>query len=391
MAIDDAVAAAPGRAAYKTSVYGLAVAAVGAGLGLAVKDQPDTWMANAAAITGVVGMLIAGYAISHRPSDSVTLGLAAITAFFAGFLATNPAWDSIRLMQLVMAGVAVACALILQLGPTGRRVAFTVLVLLHFTGIMTAVTSPAPQPFLTGWLWTHFFRWHLEFSYVNNAYQFYSPQPGPAQILWFCITGEDNVPRWYKTPQKGEMLDPLGIEYYRRLSLTERGHQILPALPNEEIKLRRRQADAIPFHPLSVPEAQYHPLTEHGKHIIQGYARHVGKVLGTGRYYPDGRPVPVKSVMVYLTQHNMLTQLDYQNKRDPYGPDTYLPFFVGRFDGEGRSALTPLDRGLLYWLEPILKVPDGDVKDYVIVHAESDPFDVNLEWRQEPKPAEGGR
>ena len=79
----------------------------------------------------------------------------------------------------------------MQLSPTGQRIAFSLLVLYHFAGIFSAITSPPPTPWLTGQFWARVFRPHLEFSYVNNAYQFYSPQPGPAQVLWFCITGTD--------------------------------------------------------------------------------------------------------------------------------------------------------------------------------------------------------
>ena len=101
--------------------------------------------------------------------------------------------------------------------------------------------------------------------------------------------------------------------------------------------------------------------------------------------------VPVRSVMVYLTQHNMLTQYQYQQNEDPYAPETYLPFFVGRFDAEGRPKLSPFDRTLLYWLEPIYKASTGELKNFVILHAESDPFNSALEWRVEPPPAEGSR
>ena len=80
----------------------------------------------------------------------------------------------------------------------------------HFAGIISAITSPQPTPWLTGQLWARVFRPHLEFSYVNNAYQFYSPQPGPAEILWFCITGTDGESRWYQDADEGRDARPAG-------------------------------------------------------------------------------------------------------------------------------------------------------------------------------------
>ena len=47
-------------------------------------------------------------------------------------------------------------------------------------GLANAITSPPATPWLTTQTWVRLFRPHLEFCYVNNAYQFYSPQPGPA-------------------------------------------------------------------------------------------------------------------------------------------------------------------------------------------------------------------
>ena len=69
---------------------------------------------------------------------------------------------------------------------------------------------------------------------MNNAYQFYSPDPGPASEVWACIEfgppgeakeGERKVQpvhRWMKVPKRPQhWRDPLGQTYYRRLALTE--------------------------------------------------------------------------------------------------------------------------------------------------------------------------
>ena len=163
-------------------LIGLAIGVLALGLGLSSWSNPESPSAVAAAILGVVGMLIGGYGVSRRPKDSITLLLAAATAVLGGF-ATNPAWDAIRLMQWVMAGTAAVCAVIILLPQTGQRVAFSLLVFYHFAGVLSAVTSPRPTPWMTSQLWSRVFRPHLEFSYMNNAYQFYSPQPGPAPDL----------------------------------------------------------------------------------------------------------------------------------------------------------------------------------------------------------------
>ncbi len=392
MAIDFGANQTPATAwtQYRIAAIGAGLAAVAAGVGVTVENAPDRWPAAAAGILGIAGMLVAGFAVTCRPKDSITLGLAALTAFLAA-IATNPTWDSIRLMQWVMAATAAICAGIVQLSSTGQRVAFSLLILYHFAGIFAAITSPTWTPWLTSQLWARVFRPHLEFSYVNNAYHFYSPQPGPAQVLWFCIMGTDGQARWYKTPIKGEMLDPLGVEYFRRLSLTERANQLSGAGPSAEaMNARTLLSQDYKFHPEMPAVQQYRPLGERGRQFMQGYAAHVAHVLGTGRKAADGSPMPVQDIKVFLTEHEMLGQFQFQQDKDPYAPETYRPIFEGRFDGDGRPLMDPAYRSLQYWLIPIYRTPTGELKNYVAVLAQSDPFDPRLEWRVESAPAAEG-
>jgi hypothetical protein len=368
---------------YRLAGVGAGTAAVAAALGFA--SRYTATLSVTAGVLGVLGMIVAGFTVSRRPRDSAVLAAAALTAGLAGF-ATHPDWDSVRLMQWVMAGVAGVAAVVVLLPRTAQRVVVSLLVLFHFAGILSAITSPPPTPWLTAQLWARVFRPHLEFCYVNNAYQFYSPQPGPAQVLWFCITGADDQVRWFKMPRRSEMLDPLAVEYFRRLSLTERANQNVPTPlgpPPEVQQLRLTAVNEIPFQSELMPARQYRPPNEHARQILAGYARHVANVIGSGR--PG---VPVQNVKIYLTQHRMLSQKEFADGKDPYDKDTYWPFFVGEFDPDGR-LLNPYDP-LLYWIVPIVKQPDGSLKNYVAVHAKQrpdspdcDPFDPKLEWRVE--------
>jgi hypothetical protein len=366
-------AAPDARPVQRLSVLGAGLAAGAALLGVAVNGSsalglagppPPSVSAVIAVWVGVLGMVLAGFAIARRPKDSPTLALACATALLAG-VATHPDWDSVRLMQWVMAAVAGAAAVLVLLPRTYQRLAVSLFVLYHFAGILSAITSPPPTPWLTAQLWSRVFRPHLEFCYVNNAYQFYSPQPGPANILWFCITGADGTSRWLKIPRRNEMLDPLAVEYYRRLSLTERPNQNVPTPlgpPAETMQLRATVAREFPPLPDLLLTMQFRAPNEHARQLLAGYARHLGRTYS-----------PMRSVKIYLTQHRMLNQKEFADGKDPYDKDTYLPFFVGEFDGEGR-LLNPYDP-LLYWIVPIVKQPGGGVKNYVIDHAGSDPFE----------------
>src|SRR5262245_60859393 len=120
------------RADYKLAGAGAALAAVAVPVGVTAGAGP---VGAAAAVVGVVGMLVAGFAVARRPRDSGVLGLAATTALFAYF-ATSPAWDAIRIMMGVMAAVAAVAAVLLLLPRTVQRVAVSLFVLYHFCGIL---------------------------------------------------------------------------------------------------------------------------------------------------------------------------------------------------------------------------------------------------------------
>ena len=373
------VAPPEAKSAYYHAAVGAAIAGAAVVLRAVTSSTP---LHVVAAVLGILGMIIAGSSIIRRPKDSVVLGIAAGACLLAA-LATRSEWDAIRIMMWVMMGVAGAVAVLLLLPRTVQRALISLFVLYHFCGVLSAITSPHPMPWLTSQLWSRVFRPHLEFCYVNNAYQFYSPQPGPASILWFCITWEDEQSDWEIMPRRNERLDPLGVEYFRRLSLTERANMREPTPfgpPPELFRPRDEYSGVIPWHPIMARQFQFRMLNEHGRQIIASYARHVAK--------HNARPgVAVRSVKVYLTEHRMLNQSEFARGMDPYDPTTYIPYFVGEFtinESDGRAVLANANDAMLYWVVPIIAGPNHksgppgspglDIRNYVTIHAGSDPF-----------------
>lgn len=387
MAGDDRVTASKSRT---FALGGLVLAAVGLGLNYtlaagttvdpAPSDAPLVLPAALVALTlAVVGAIIAGWTVSRNPSDSATLAIAGVTAIVARF-ATHPNWDSIRLLFFVLGAVAFVAAVLMSLPRPARWAAVSVLIVFHYCGILSAITSPPPTPWLTSQLWVRIFRPHLEFCYVNNAYQFYSPEPGPANVMWFAVTGVDGQVRWIKMPEKRAPLDPFQVEYYRRLSLTERvnANENFPNGPPPEVVQRRMSmATVYPLHPEAALTQQYRMPDENSRQFLASYVRHVADTYGTGRIGGDQKPVPVKSIKVYLVQHRMMDQKHYSQNVDPYAKWTYLPFFLGDFAPTGK-LLDPTDP-MLYWIVPIIREqkPGGVVEsnNLVTLHAGSDPFE----------------
>lgn len=339
-----------------------------------------------------VGVLAGGVAVAIRPRSAVVLALAAGIAGLASFPGPTSEWDSARMALRVLAAVAgVAAVLVLLPRPWGR-VACSLVILFHFGGITVAVTSP-DNNWVAQQLWYYVYRPYLQFMYLNNAYHFYAPEPGPTPLLWFCIEYEEDQDgrnlRWVKVPSldadgvarrpDGTRLWP-NLEYTRRLSLAEGAN--LPRNPPNPLLLQflltqRQQAGqrhGIPMRDDIYINDQYREPSDTSKLYIRSYARHVAQ-----RYRHELKPdLKVKSVKVYKVIHQLVNAPLLAQGVEPNEPMLYWPFFMGEFDPDG-NLHSPADAfnfvnpetnreemrdPFLYWLIPIVRTGSiGDVED----------------------------
>lgn len=344
----------------------------------------------------LAGLIAVGGAISLRlqsatwdfPERLRSAGMVALGALASllGCFGMAPEWDSARLALGVLANVALVGAGILLLPQTARRIVVSLLVLFHFGGILMAVTSiPPPNsnaPWLTVQLWTRVYRPYLHFMYLNNAYHFYSPEPGPPILAWFYLTYSDGSSRWVKVPNREDFHTKL--EFQRRLALCESINHQQPGPPVnfDQIWYRRLAGDGmenlrpevrfrpphevsqllatahpdflvIPPYPAHLMPAhlQYRPPTPYSRTMMSTYARHVA------RHYPSASDpaATVTGVKAYRMVQRIIMPGEMVAGLDPYDKTTYLPFFQGEFDADGK-LMDPNDP-LLYWAIPIMQVP----------------------------------
>lgn len=372
----DAVPPFEWAAVRKVGAVGLGLLAGAAGLGLIATAIDVHWAVHTARLFLVLfGTLAVGAAVSMRPDLWQAWALGAIGAAVA-VVGTPGHWDSFRLLFLVLAAVAVARAGLLAAPPRYRLPVISALVLFHFGGIFFATTTPPSTPWVTEQAFVRIYNPYLQFVYLRNAYHFYSPQPGPASLLIFMIktevgadpaTGEKKYEtKWIAMPKRpNDVLDPLGLTYYRRLSITEqlaRGSPGLRAGSFELAEMRpRRVQTPIPLHPGDEFEGQYIlPNPDVVRYVLPSYAQHV--ILEN---MPNNAEVLRKTtVKIYRVQHNTLSVEEYINalKRpgvitNPYHPTTYRPYFLGEFNVRG-DLINPQE-SMLYWLVPILPRPGG--------------------------------
>jgi len=349
--------------------------------------------------------------VTRSEECAALLTLAALAAFAASwalYLGADQAedWDSIRLALAVLALVALVAAPLTAVSRGVRRAVLAVLVVLHFGGIATAVMSAPPTPWLVGQIWVRFYRPYLEFMYLNNAYHFYAPEPGPASYLWFRIESLDVREKihshWIKIPDMddntGKPRYPVALEYQRMLALTENtarnsptpsmvvtgpdGMQHVAAFYDQRVKHSEFAAGGpvmignnrpeppliIPFHPELPPLNQYQAPNLDSKRILESFARFI--MHRAAARDPERVPVRVK---VYRVVHAIPDAETMAAGWDPCFPTLYVPFYMGEFDREGKMTSAGAEDPFLYWLLPILKKdkskPDSEILAYVFRHA----------------------
>lgn len=378
----------------KAGFSGVAMIGVAAALGLVATGMGESASSILSPIRLFLvftGAIVAGAALSMRPDLwwSWGLGFAASVLAVAGLPDT---WDSFQLLFRAIAGVAAAGTLFCLLPSGWRHVGCTVLLLYHFSGIFFATTAPPTSPWLTDQMFRRIYNPYLQFVYLRNAYHFYSPEPGPASVMVFFLKTETGVDpgtetkqyqtQWIPLPTRpANVRDPMGLEYYRMLSLNEQlargSHSLVMGADDfekTEMKMRRTvRSKVIPFHPVEPIVLQYKlPNPEVVRYLLPSYASHI--ILENT---PDKETAAKTTVKVYRLEHRDLLPSQLAKGQNPYHPGTYRPFFLGEFDVYG-NLVNPQEE-LLYWMIPIIpRVPapndpddpyKKDYLDYLSVHA----------------------
>jgi hypothetical protein len=173
---------------------------------------------------------------------------------------------------------------------------------------------------------------------------------------------------WITLPKRpGDMIDPLSLTYYRRLSITATAYAPtqVQTLPDDVYRARilaTQGKNGIPLHPEFMPlTLQYLvPQDQVRYHMLPSFVRHVAKSPEAQHNDPN---VKIKWIKVYMVEHRIITPPALENGIDFYDAPTYKPYFFGEFDAEG-NLRNPNDP-MLYWMVPILFMPKNPpVPDY---------------------------
>ena len=351
-----------------------------------------------------------GAPLSRAQECALILVVGAATALVACAALSSPYegelsdWFTLQRFLFVLGVVALAAAPLTAVDDTVRRVVVSGLIVFHLLGIVTAALGAPPTPWVVTQLWTRIYRPYLEFLYLNNAYHFYSPEPGPPSHLWFRLyfTDENNQAKaeWYKIPalhDDGRQGHQTALIYQRYLSVTENAmpfDSIASDNPEvEKIAERRwawtpqgakkepivgqappRHELVVPTHPEMTKSQQYRPPQGYVKRFLESYTRHVFHKFESE--HPNWK---VERVRVYRIIHRIPPTESYLIGVEATDPEFYLPIYLGEFDRTGK-LLNP-DDPLLYWILPILREPPRNIfstiRDWTRRHA-GDPYWIRV-------------
>ncbi len=337
----------------------------------------------------LVGLITVGAAVSMRfrvagpffDERMETAGMLAVAAFagLLAFIGVDPAWDSMKMVLVVMIAVALLGAVLVLLPATVRAIMVGALILAHFGGMITAATTIEPPgtsaPWVSRQLWSNVYRRYLQFMYLNNAYHFYSPEPGPPALLWFHIQYADGQVRWFKIPHRDE--DPVPIHHTRLLSITESASMALAQPPPDpqrwaDLKYKRERVgelfdiDVAPDYVM--PEyLQYQETQIFSLKMIESYVRHVA-----WEFPSLGDPTnTVKTIKVYRLRHKIITAQEMAEGRSPLEKIMYVGFYQGEYDAQGKllhveygpeGNVTEVNDPFLFWYMPIYYRPKDHSK-----------------------------
>jgi hypothetical protein len=372
--------------------------------------------------------------------DVASLFLLSSTATFASGYALTDA-DGFQTLPVFLSVATAFLATMVSfplLSKFWQRVYVSAAIVLHFSAIGIATLAAPPSSWILGQMWTRFSRPYLEFMYLNNAYHFYSPDPGPATYLWFRVfydtgikdetTGEPKLnAEWVKIPDlddDGSHRYKVALQYQRHLSLTENIIATEPTPPlyfrsadgksmpqpqpffaariynspdaalirNEQVVGREmpKYVMEVPFHQFIPNEQQYAKPNLSSRRMLQSYVRQVAK-----QAEEKTQKGTLHSIKVYKVTHIISPWNVFVNGAiDANDLEYYRPYYLGEYvaqhdkDGKltGQWDLKDPNEPLLYWLLPILRRnatrPESAIESYAHKHARDPNYIYNPSERR---------
>lgn len=341
-------------------------------------------------------------------------------------------WDTLRLFTTVVGFAAIVGAFLAMVPFQVRCAVVSLMIVFHYAGITSAILTPNPMPWIIGQVRARIFEPYLGFVFLENAYQFYAPDPGPSNHFWLRVeyrTPDDRRHwRWVKFPdfddQTGSPKYLLPLQYYRRVAMCDQmavtsnitppmmvwdknGQMVMNPIYDWRVRYsltnraevvggvpnygRRDDVPVIPFHTDVLWNRQYRALEPYAHKLLQSLVQYICR-----QKHPDHPDAEVVSAKVYHVIHFWPTTKQFRDGIRATHPALYFPYYQGKYDPRGKLLDEPIfeydEHGRLVdgnlganqdpfyrWLLPILMEKPTTPNDtlilgWVFIHAESDRY-----------------
>jgi len=179
-------------------------------------------------------------------------------------------------------------------------------------------------PFVMRQLSSHF-RPYLKTMWLDNAYRFYAPDPGPTDVLWYHLRYEDGSTRWTQVPRREDFY--FRMPFQRHMSIA-----LLASMMMEQEPVSAKDDSASLARILvSNQPVMRTVLTPGGEIFFRSYARHVGR---TEKKHPMSGAALV-SMECYLVKYLIRSPFDMRMNVDMYDPRMLRIYLVAIFTPEG--------------------------------------------------------
>lgn len=200
------------------------------------------------------------------------------------------------------------------------------IILFHLSAILSHVLSGG-GPFVMRQL-SAFYRPYLKTMWLDNAYRFYAPDPGPTEVLWYHLRYDDGSARWTQVPDRDQFY--LRMPFQRHMSIA-----LLASMMTEQEAINPRDdpSSAASILVNNRPTMRT-VLTPNGEIYYRSYARHIARVH---QKHPRSGASLV-SMDCYMVQYMPRTPYHMRMGIDMYDPRMIRIQSVATFSPEGTMS-----------------------------------------------------
>lgn len=199
----------------------------------------------------------------------------------------------------------------------------SLILLFHLSAILVHVLAgggPFVMKQLSSW-----YRPYLKTMWLDNAYRFYAPDPGPTEVLWYHLQYNDGSTRWTQVPRREDFY--LRMPFQRHMSIALLGSMMTwqePIPPKDD-------AASVASVLVNNRPAMRQVLSPNGEIFFRSYARHVARVE---KEHPVSKAELI-SMDCYLVKYEIRSPMQMRLNVDMYDPRNVRIQFVATFSTDG--------------------------------------------------------